>query len=395
MQGERNGFSQSRSADHVDEPVLIHRTLPAAVGDWMARPRFPARVSARDRFDCQIVVTDRTGCPVVGAEVMFASDEAIHGDCARTDKAGRVILSVAVAREPLGDALIIDAPGFLPLIINQPRLAPLTGQMGQIANTVTLDRSVSATVDDICWAIEAMQLDRATLSAPLGSRAPHVGVICASLPGQPASASAPDLRAAQEILQRMGTEVKVTPLALSSRPSVSEVMAALEVMATLAVDLIVLGVSPRSVNATLERQLESLRQAGILVLVPTDDPATLRKSWSDQAEIVSVGALALTSSGFSALALPATAHLQLTAPGVSIRIGHSLRSGAFLAAVHLAGFLSCLLLSEGLTRPALARIRVGRVLKALARSSTPVVPGQSDSGRMPIWGGVDFSACTS
>lgn len=391
MQGGWNTASQSRHADVPGNGVVVHRTLPAAFYEWLAMPHGPDKGHSLAQSKCQITVLDEDGQPVIGAEVLFASADELSRDCARTDKAGRAILSIAPSRGQTSDAIIIDAEGFLPRVICQPKLTLLDDQSKPIANTVTLKRIVTPTIEGSCWAQEAMQLDKATIAAPLGSRAPHVGVICASLP----YIESPEVAAAQEILQRSGAEIFVSSLTLSPRPSISETLCALEALVLKGADIIVLGISPKNVNRALEDRIDRLRAEGIFVIVPYERQTASAESWSTNAKIITVSALGRTREGYSSSSCPTDRRNHFCAPGVSIRVGHSLRSGAFLAATQMAGFLACLLLTEGLLRPAKAKHRESAALEALSRSSMPVSGAGSQLGRMPIWGGVDFSACVS
>lgn len=397
---ERQGNSPARqqpsdlsltlSADAGEMWMNVPATLPAGRQEWRDRQaQTMATGLPRPGYRALIRVLEAKGLPVPAAEVSFLSERELYSDCARTDAQGNAVLTVAPCG---GDALLVEAAGFASCLLSAPDLVALL-PAAPVANTVTLrplrDHGAGSVVDAPCWGLEAMQIDGATLAMPLGTRRARVAIVGAADPGTAPGTASPDMLAICQIVDRICVDTDTVCHALPSSPSLSQTIAALGALAESGVDLIVLAVLPTGIAPQLEHCIGQLRRKGILVLSPAPDSCRGAGCWSRTAPVLCVGALRRRARKIEPCPLPDLARVDLLAPGAGILVGASLRSGAMLAAAHVAGFLVCLMQVEGLLVGRRQRPVVEALLCRLDRRIRPVA---SSRVGIPVWGGQEFHA---
>lgn len=372
--------------------MIVPGTLPAGRQEWRdtqgkAGPgKSLAAVPPMRGHQVLIRVADEDGRPVAGAEVSALSDHDLHDDCAVTDAQGHAVLTVA---ESGTGALLVEASGFAPLLLPGPAIVPLL-PAGPVANTVTLQpflgRGAGSVVDAPCWGVAAMQIDHATLPMPLGTRRACVGILGAAEPAAASGTISPDMQAMGQVIDRICADTDTVFQVLPAFPTLSQTLRGLADLAEAGADLILLGVLPPEISPALEACIGQLRQDGILVLSPAPESCHGAGCWSRTAPVLCVGSLRRKLRDIGPCACPATARIDLLAPGAGIRIGASLRSGTMLAAAHAAGFLVCLMQAEGLLVGRRQGTAADTLLHRLDRWIRPMAAGAG----MPVWGGQDF-----
>ena len=376
---------QSARLDPGAVAMIAPLSVPSGWFEWQQRagqhqPEVPPRVGP-----VLIRICDPKGMPVQGAEVSFLSAFDLCCDFAVTDRQGRAVLTSGQSVGSETDAIVVEAEGFAPLLLPSPDLVAFDSAH-PVTNTLVVKPLAGPVVDAPCWGIEAMQIDRASISMPLGTRRPRIGVIMAQTPGAHLARKAVDHIAIDQIIQRVCPEAQTFHATLSASPTVDETIAALGILAAQNVDLIVLNALPSKFSARLECCLGKLMERGILVLSPAPARGHRAGVWSGAAPVLCVAALGGRETKMRPCATATSTRVDLVAPGIGIRINNTLRSAGPLAAAHAAGFLLCLMQAEGLLVGRKSKATADAALQALGRWLLPVGTG----ARMPVWGGQDF-----
>lgn len=411
------------SASHVAfTPLGCVSAVPVPVGE-------PCQIRTPRRVDLRVLSPN--GTPIHGAEVSFTGATPEASDTMRSDKSGRVVLTIRPSLDATVDHLTVEAAGYWGLSLPAPTLTSLMPAKA-VQNQVVLSPITPVTIDRPCWAAEAMGLDQSPLLCGFGTSRPRVAIVtCDSIAGPrsgisitnvsltsctdpivgwekspPKSAGTdPVLAALVSIIGTAAAGAEVWHLCLPRSASQADVEAALGACCNLRVDVVCLCLASYTPDPALTQTLQAMHDAGVLVIAPVGDQGRQVAFPAALPCVLGVGAVGRKgtlpplspharlmgepiASGYAPLLRgPRGPGIDVVAPGIGLLPADTLLSGSILAAACITGYIARLLQSLpslSLTPPAL---RVTAIRTALFHTCVDLgLPPSLQGAGLPIWG---------